>query len=170
MECGFGHRSYYFGFPNSEQNLLAYRTLLIDCSLGHHQLSPLTLYHWPQNCDSFFPVSYHENVTKPTRGIICVGNLDNKMQLDTQQLSPRKLVSVVSNFSKSYLPDRLYGLLLTITFIFTVSKNPISSAFRNTHKRRLSDVNPSRSFSLHRIVTVYFQFHIMKMLPNQQGE
>ena len=23
---------------------------------------------------------------------------------------------------------------------------------------------------VHRIVTVYFQFHIMKMLPNQQGE
>ena len=46
----------------------------------------------PQNCDSFFPVSYHENVTKPTRGIICVGNLDNKMQLNTEQLSPRQSI------------------------------------------------------------------------------
>ena len=32
-----------------------------------------------QNCDSLFPVSYYENVTKPTRGIICVGDVDNKM-------------------------------------------------------------------------------------------
>ena len=45
-----------------------------------------------QNCDSLFPVSYHENVTKPTRGIICVGDLDIEMQLDTEQLSPRQSI------------------------------------------------------------------------------
>ena len=45
-----------------------------------------------QNCDSLFPVSYHENVTKPTSGIICVGDLDNKMKLDTEQLSPRQSI------------------------------------------------------------------------------
>jgi hypothetical protein len=28
----------------------------------------------------------------PTRGIICVGDLDNKMKLDTEQLSPRQSI------------------------------------------------------------------------------
>jgi hypothetical protein len=67
----------------------------------------------------FFPVSYHENVTKPTRGIICVGNLDNKMQLDTEQLSPRQsihhvasdIVHIISVFAtriKSCLPSGQY--------------------------------------------------------------
>jgi len=43
-----------------------------------------------QNCDSLCPVSYHEEVTKLTRGVIFVGGLDNKMQLDTEQLSQRQ--------------------------------------------------------------------------------
>ena len=43
-----------------------------------------------QNCDSLCPVSYHEDVTKPTRGEILPGGFDNKMQLVTKQLSQRQ--------------------------------------------------------------------------------
>jgi len=43
-----------------------------------------------QNCESLCPVSYHEEVTKPTRGEIFLGGFDNKIQLDTEQLSQRQ--------------------------------------------------------------------------------
>ena len=78
-----------------------------------------------QNCDSLFPVSYHENVTKPARGIICVGDLDNKVQLDTEQLSPRQSIHLdkmssdkksteraddVQSYNQSVISDRQASL------------------------------------------------------------
>ena len=56
-----------------------------------------------QNCESLCPVSCHEEVTKPTRGNILLGGFDNKIQLDTEQLSQRqgKDLDKMSNDIKS---------------------------------------------------------------------
>jgi hypothetical protein len=86
MECGFGYRPYYFGFHNSDQDLLAYQILLMECGFGHRP------YYFGFRTSDQDLLAYQIFVTKPTRGIICVGNLDNKMQLDTQQLSPRQSI------------------------------------------------------------------------------